>query len=100
MLIMNAFNRLELQTLSRNDAFIENAVLSPEVLEVVKSQRYGIEYQPIVDVRSGEVEGYQASARFWNKNWSVLSPQKMFANLRHDPYMFFRTELALQGITD
>lgn len=36
------------------------------LLDVIRCQRYGVEYQPIVNVETGEGAGYEALARFYD----------------------------------
>lgn len=95
---MNAFNRLELQALYMDHPAPVGEQATGEVLEAIVSQRFGVEYQAIVGVQSGEIEGYQASARFWSKNKDAVCAQRVFACLRQNPGLFFYTELGLKKL--
>lgn len=96
---MNAFNRLELQALYMGRPIdLGGHQAAGEIQEAIMSQRFGVEYQPIVGVQSGEIEGYQATARFWGKDNGALSTQKVFAYLRHNPELFLNTELELKRL--
>lgn len=39
---------------------------------VIRRQRYGVEYQLIVNMKSGEVAGYEPLARFYLQSGSIL----------------------------
>jgi EAL domain-containing protein (putative c-di-GMP-specific phosphodiesterase class I) len=92
---MNAFNRLELQAIHLHDAA---SFSEPDLLEVIMMQRFGTEYQPIIDLQSGEVEGYQASARFWGKDGGIVDAEEVFAYLRRNPSLHLHTELQLKKL--
>ncbi|HSH73907.1 MAG TPA: EAL domain-containing protein [Methylophilaceae bacterium] len=95
---MNAFNRLEIASLLRSQYRAEQELQATEVLDVIMLQRFGVEYQPIVEVQAGEVIGHQASACFWNSDKEMISAGKMFAYLHKNPLLLFHTELEMKKL--
>lgn len=93
---MNALNRLEMRALhGLSDPAELNA---DEVLDVILARRFGVEYQPIIDLQSEEIFGYQASARFWTHNQRQLSAGRLFARLHENPLLLFYTELEMKKL--
>lgn len=93
---MNALNRLEMHALH---ALSDPAELSAdEVLDVILARRFGVEYQPIIDLQGNEIFGYQASARFWAHDQRQLSAGRMFARLHENPLLLFYTELEMKKL--
>ena len=95
---MNAINRLELKALFASQALDPHELPAHEMLDVVMSRRFGVEYQPIVEVQACEVMGYQASARFWNAEQQALDAGRMFASLHRNPLLLFYTELEMKRL--
>jgi len=66
--------------------------------ELIDKQRFGVEYQPIVDVRSGEIVAFEALARFYTSMGETISPQQVFDVLHNNTEMLVKTELALKKL--
>jgi len=96
--MMNAFNRLELASLLRSQQDDTHTLEAQLVLDIILSRRFGVAYQPIVDVQAGEVVGYQASACFWTEEKQAISAGAMFAYLHKNPLLLFHTELEMKKL--
>lgn len=93
---MNAFNRSEIGALMQGRE-VEPALLMPtELLDVIMERRFGSSYHPIVDVQSGELLGYQASANFWTRDYRPLPMDGMQESLRSNPLLQFHLELQIK----
>lgn len=62
------------------------------LLDVIRCQRYGVEYQPIVNVETGEVAGYEALARFYDVQGKSIPPYAVFEALHANPLSLFQVE--------
>lgn len=65
---------------------------------VVQNQRYGVEYQPIVCVHSGEIAAYEGLARFYHDDGTSLPPKIVFNALKDDEKCLRRVERELKSI--
>lgn len=95
---MNAFCDPEVSRLIKNALITPQELSATEMLDVLLSQRFGVEYQPIVSVQAEEVVGYQASARFWTNQSQTLDAGQMFAHLHQNPLLLFHTELEMKKL--
>lgn len=64
-----------------------------ELLDILLNRRFGVEYQPMVDTRSGETMGYEALARFYQANGEAAAPNVVFEMLHENPLLLFHAEL-------
>jgi EAL domain-containing protein (putative c-di-GMP-specific phosphodiesterase class I) len=69
-----------------------------EVLEALESARFGAQYEPIVEVASGQTIAYEALARFHRPDGSTLRVGQVFAWLHGAPSLLVETELALKRL--
>jgi len=95
---LNAFNHLELASLLRIQQDASRSLEAEQVLEIIMSHRFGVEYLPIVEVQAGEVVGHQACARFWTEQRAAVSAGAMFAYLHKNPLLLFHTELEMKKL--
>jgi len=72
--------------------------IDDELLEVLESGRFGVQYEPIVDIATGETIAYEALARFHGADGRTFSPAKVFAWLHGAPSLLVETELALKRL--
>lgn len=70
----------------------------PEIVEMVAVGRYGVEYQPIVDARSGATAGHEALARFYAAGGARLSTSFVFERLHDEPAALLRVEWELKRL--
>jgi len=76
-----------------------NAAVPIQIIsELVDSQRYGVEYQPLLEVSTGNVFAYEALARFYDAQQRLVSPVDVFQQLHHSPMMLARVEFALKQL--
>ncbi|MGB2740237.1 MAG: EAL domain-containing protein [Cognaticolwellia sp.] len=72
---------------------MNNRQISPlSLIELIKSQRYGVEYQPIVDLRSNEIMAYECLARFSDIDNNNIPPDIIYAALHDSPLTLFQVE--------
>lgn len=67
-------------------------------IELVESQRFGVEYQPIVAVASGEIIAFEALARFYDAAGKPVPTIDVFETLHSHPDLLVNTELALKKL--
>lgn len=67
--------------------------LSPlEIIDTIEAQRYGVEYQPIIELSSKEILAYECLARFYNKNNAAIRPDIFYSALHDSPLNLFQVE--------
>jgi EAL domain-containing protein (putative c-di-GMP-specific phosphodiesterase class I) len=67
--------------------------ISPlSLIELIESQRYGVEYQPIVDLKSKDIMAYECLARFSDSNKQNIAPDIIYAALHDSPLTLFQVE--------
>lgn len=69
-----------------------------QLRDLVKYQRYGVEYQPIICSHSGEILAYEALARFFTANGEQLSPLIAFDLLHKELPLLRKVELDLKKL--
>jgi EAL domain-containing protein (putative c-di-GMP-specific phosphodiesterase class I) len=69
-----------------------------EILALLEAGRVGVEYQPIVDARSGATAGHEALARFYAEGGGRLSTGYVFERLHDDPPALLRVEWELKRL--
>jgi len=70
-----------------------NRQISPlSLIELIESQRYGVEYQPIVDLKSKEIMAYECLARFTDIDNNNIPPDIIYAALHDSPLTLFQVE--------
>ncbi|ABS28434.1 EAL domain-containing protein [Anaeromyxobacter sp. Fw109-5] len=70
----------------------------PDGLDVVRAGRFGVQYEPIVEVTTGRLHGYEALARFHRRDGVTVPPAVVFERLRAFPELLLRTELSLKRL--
>lgn len=75
-----------------------NQLPSAVLLELLNSQRFGVEYQPIVELASNEVVGFEALSRFYGVDGEALRPDIVYASLHNSPITLFQVEYAQKQI--
>lgn len=68
------------------------------LLELIEARRYGVEYQPIIDLADGSVFGYEALARFYAADGGALLPQRVFDALHASPLSLFQVEYEMKRL--
>jgi len=67
--------------------------LSPSTLiDLMENQRYGVEYQPIICIKSQELYAYECLSRFYSKNKSTIRPDLVYSSLHDSPLSLFQVE--------
>jgi EAL domain-containing protein (putative c-di-GMP-specific phosphodiesterase class I) len=50
------------------------------LIELIDSQRFGVEYQPIIDLQSCEIFAYECLARFYDRHNNPIRPDFVYAS--------------------
>jgi len=67
--------------------------LSPATLiELMEKQRYGVEYQPIIYLKSQEIFAYECLARFFDDKNTPIRPDLVYSSLHDSPLSLFQVE--------
>lgn len=69
-----------------------------QLYDLIEYQRYGVEYQPIICTRSGEILAYEALARFFTSDGQQLSPMTVFDLLHDEIPLLSKVELDLKKL--
>ena len=62
------------------------------VLDLLQNKRYGVEYQPIICVVTGEVVAYEALFRFYSSSGESIRPDLVYASLHHNLLSLYQVE--------
>lgn len=63
-----------------------------EIASLVAGHRFGTEYQPVIELRSGATIGHEALSRFFDGHGRPVSPGPVFARLHDDPSLLLHVE--------
>ncbi len=58
----------------------------------------GVEYQPIVNIHTGDILGYEALARFYHHSGQQIAPAPLFEALHQHPQQLAEVELQLKRL--
>ncbi|MBV8658345.1 MAG: EAL domain-containing protein [Burkholderiales bacterium] len=73
--------------------------ISPaQLLDLMRRQRYGVEYQPIVELASGDILAYEALARFYAADGLPLAPKPVFDALHASPLSLYHVEYDMKQL--
>jgi len=62
------------------------------LIDVIENQRFGVEYQPIIEINNQEIYAYECLARFFNQNNQAIRPDLIFSSLHDSPLSLFQVE--------
>jgi EAL domain-containing protein (putative c-di-GMP-specific phosphodiesterase class I) len=62
------------------------------LIDLMESQRYGVEYQPIVCIKSQEIFAYECLSRFFTKDNLAIRPDLVYSSLHDSPLSLFQVE--------
>ncbi len=80
----------------RNDLLVD--AIPGTVREALESHRFGVQYEPVVELKSGAPCGFEALARFEARDGSPLDTTGVFSTLHTDPALFADVELSLKRL--
>lgn len=67
--------------------------LSPATLiDLMEKQRYGVEYQPIIDIKNKEIYAYESLSRFFDSKNVPIRPDIVYSSLHDSPLSLFQVE--------
>jgi len=64
------------------------------LLYILKTNNYGVEYQPIIAVETLDVFAYEALSRFYDEENNPIPPDHVYKALHDNPLSLFQVELA------
>jgi len=68
-------------------------LLSPATLiELMEKQRYGVEYQPIIEIKNKEIYAYECLSRFFDDKNTPIRPDIVYSSLHDSPLSLFQVE--------
>jgi len=65
---------------------------SSQLVELMQSKRYGVEFQPIISTTGGEIFAYECLSRFFNAQGQSIRPDFVYASLHSNPLNLFKVE--------
>ncbi|MBM6550114.1 EAL domain-containing protein [Marinomonas ostreistagni] len=65
-----------------------------QLLDIIQKQRFGVEYQPIIDIQSGAVVAHEALSRFYSSEGESVRPDLVYAALHENPITLYQVEYA------
>lgn len=68
------------------------------LLDMLGKQRFGVEYQPLINPHTNEVVAYEALARFYAHNGETLRTDRVFCALHDSPLTLFQTEYQMKQL--
>lgn len=68
------------------------------LLEVLGRRRFGVEYQPLINTKTGEIEAYEALARFYDQSGMTLRTDHVFHALHDSPLTLFQVEYQMKQL--
>ncbi len=68
------------------------------LLDVLGRQRFGVEYQPFINTKTGEIEAYEALARFYDQAGNTLRTDHVFHALHDSPLTLFQVEYQMKQL--
>ncbi len=68
------------------------------ILDCLNARRFGVEYQPLVCVASGETLCHEALARFIDAGGRALPPDAVFGALHDNPLLLLHAELEMKRL--
>lgn len=89
---------MSIHTLARSDApwrtdgYPDQVPSASEIVSLVIGRRFGTEYQPVIDLRSGKIIGHEALSRFFDGQGRPVSPGPVFARLHEEPQLLLHVE--------
>ena len=67
-------------------------IFASSLIELIEAQRYGVEYQPIIDLKSKDIMAYECLARFSDRNNNYIPPDIIYSALHKSPLSLFQVE--------
>ncbi|GIC78680.1 diguanylate phosphodiesterase [Moritella sp. F3] len=90
MLVYLIVFKLELMDLTS----IEQVIPPKLLLYILKSENYGVEYQPIIALDTLEIFAYEALSRFYDDQSNAIPPDQVYKALHDNPLSLFQVEYA------
>jgi len=68
-------------------------ILLPHILiDLIEKKRFGVEYQPIIDMSNQEIFAYESLSRFFDNSNKPIRPDIVYASLHNSPLSLFQVE--------
>lgn len=66
--------------------------------DIIQNRRFGVEYQPIIELKTGEIMAWEGLARFINRDGELIRPDLIFEALHTDEMSLFNTEYQMKWL--
>lgn len=66
--------------------------------DLIQNRRFGVEYQPIIEMKSGEIAAWEGLARFYESSGDPLRPDLVFEALHADEMSLFNMEYQMKWL--
>ena len=66
--------------------------------DLIQNQRFGVEYQPIIELNSGDIMAWEGLARFYDPEGQTLRPDIVFEALHTDELSLFNIEYQMKWL--
>lgn len=66
--------------------------------DIIQNRRFGVEYQPIVELKTGDIMGWESLARFRSNEGDLLRPDLIFEALHADELSLFNVEYQMKWL--
>ncbi|KPU82718.1 signal peptide protein [Psychromonas sp. PRT-SC03] len=63
-----------------------------QLLDLIQAKRFGAEYQPIIEVKNGNIFAYECLSRFYDPQAKAIPPDIVYASLHKNPLCLFQVE--------
>jgi EAL domain-containing protein (putative c-di-GMP-specific phosphodiesterase class I) len=70
----------------------KDQLASSILIELMETQRFGVEYQPIISIESQEVYAYECLSRFFDDKNISIAPDIVYSSLHDSPLSLFQVE--------
>lgn len=68
------------------------------LLDIIEHNLFGVEYQPLLKLKTGDIYAYEALARFYTSSNKKIDPIQVFSSLHDNPLTLFKIEYQLKKL--
>jgi len=70
----------------------KNHLPTSYLIDIIEQKRFGVEYQPIIDMNNQEIFAYESLARFYDSDNRAIPPDLVYSSLHDSPLSLFQVE--------
>ncbi len=87
-----------IQTKSFTTLTKNTTIPTSTLIDLIDHNLFGVEYQPLIKLTTGEIYAYEALARFYTPENEKISPLLVFSSLHDNPLTLFKVEYQLKKL--